>query len=258
MELTKANRKMVASLATAKGRRQQGLFDAEGTRCVLETLPLYECVTLIATAGWLEEYGDRLPGTVCDITTAKRCDLIEISSLSTPPDVIAVYRIPDIRFTPPVGTRLALALDRVQDPGNMGTIVRIASWMGINDIYCSRNTVDLYNPKVVQATMGALARVHVHYTDLPVLLEDAVKRHINVYGTFLDGENIYDSELSDGGLIVMGNEGNGISDDVAEHVTHRLLIPSYPPDAPCVESLNVSVATAITVAEFRRRAIKKP
>ncbi len=254
MEMTKANRRLVASLATVKGRREHGLFVAEGTKCVLETIGLFDTIALLATAGWLESHTNVLTARPHDVTVVKRADIIGMSSMSTPPDVIAIYRIPPERTSRPHPDTLSLALDRVQDPGNLGTIIRIASWMGINDIYCSADTVDLYNPKVVQATMGAIARVNISYCDLPELLDQAVHDNIPVYGTFLDGTDIYDTQLTPGGIIVMGNEGNGISDTVAACIDRRLLIPSYPPGRPCVESLNVSMATAIVTAEFRRRS----
>jgi len=146
---------------------------------------------------------------------------------------------------------LCLALDEVQDPGNLGTIIRIADWFGIEHIFCSQGTADVYNPKVVQATMGALARVHVHYVNLSELIDSLPD--IPVYGTFLDGTNIYEQELSQTGIIVMGNEGNGISPEVRKVINRRLYIPNYPANRPTSESLNVAVATAITCAEFRRR-----
>ena len=161
-----------------------------------------------------------------------------------------MYEIPQYELE--VGTlsqQLVLALDTVQDPGNLGTIVRIADWYGIEHILCSPLCADLYNPKVVQATMGALARVEVHYVEL-----EETFRHISgpVYGTFLDGENIYGQELSSAGIIVMGNEGNGISPEIRKCVTHRLFLPSYPEGRTTSESLNVAVATAVVCAEFRR------
>ena len=139
----------------------------------------------------------------------------------------------------------------MQDPGNVGTIIRIADWFGIDTIYCSPDTADVYNPKVVQATMGSLAHVQVVYCDLPELLSQV---GCPVYGTLLDGEDIYAQPLSGHGIIVMGNEGNGISEAVRQHVTHRLLIPNYHRDGTTAESLNVAIATAITCAEFRRRS----
>ena len=144
---------------------------------------------------------------------------------------------------------LTLALDGVQDPGNLGTIVRLADWFGIRHIFCSFDSADIYNPKSTQATMGALARVDVHYVDLPLALRSV---EAPVYGTFLDGQDIYTQDLSAHGVIVMGNEGRGISKAVAELVSHRLFVPPYPAQRPTVESLNVAIATAIVCAEFRR------
>ena len=254
MEITKSYRKMVASLATAKGRRENGLFAAEGTKCVLDTINSFTPSAVLATASWIEEHGDRIKNRTL-LYEVKRADIIEMSSLSTPTDVIAVYQIPDDLPVDPVEGELYLALDRVQDPGNLGTIIRISSWMGIRRIYCSQETVDVYNPKVVQATMGALSQVKVEYCDLESRLADASLKGIPVYGTFLDGENIYASRLTPGGIIVMGNEGKGISSEVSRHVGHRLYIPPYPAGSEHIESLNVSVATAITVAEFRRQTL---
>lgn len=252
MELTRANRRMIASLATVKGRREHRLFVAEGTKCVLETLGAFRLEALYATGDWIERHQASLPEGISPVETS-RAYLVEMSSLSTPPDVMALYHIPVAKQAKPTADALSLALDRVQDPGNLGTIVRIASWMGITDIFCSPDTVDLYNPKTVQSTMGAIARVNVIYTPLATLLQEARREEVPVYGTFLDGENIYDTTLTSGGVIVMGNEGQGIGPEVEATVSHRLFIPSFPPGAPCVESLNVSVATAIATAEFRRR-----
>ena len=148
---------------------------------------------------------------------------------------------------------LVLALDDVPDPGNMGTIVRLADWFGIRDIVCSEATADCFNPKVVQATMGAIPRVRVHYLPLSGLLEKALSDGIPVYGTFLDGDDIYGAELSADGILVMGNEGKGIGPDVEKCVSRRLYIPSYPGGTATSESLNVAVATAVACAEFRRR-----
>ena len=147
-------------------------------------------------------------------------------------------------------SQLALALDSVQDPGNLGTIIRIADWFGISTIYCSEDTADVYNPKVVQATMGSLAHINIVYCDLVELLQ-----HYDgpIYGTLLDGQDIYQQELSQKGIIVMGNEGNGISQRVRPLITHRLLIPNFNKNSETAESLNVAIATAITCSEFRRR-----
>ena len=145
-------------------------------------------------------------------------------------------------------------MDSIQDPGNLGTIIRTCDWFGVRDIYCSRDTADCFNAKVVQATMGALARVQVHYVDLVPFLTRA-RETMPVYGTLLNGRNMYEQgAIADKsrGVIVMGNEGNGISEAVRPLITHPLLIPSFPAGVATSESLNVSIATAITLAEFRR------
>ena len=138
------------------------------------------------------------------------------------------------------------------DPGNLGTIIRIADWFGIEHIFASPDTADAFAPKVVQATMGAIARIHIHYLPLPHLLQ-SLPPEVSVYGTFLNGDNIYDKDIKPHGIIVMGNEGKGISAEVSRSITHRLFIPHYPADRPTSESLTVAVATAIICAEFRRR-----
>lgn len=248
-------RKQVRQLAQAKHRRELGLFCAEGTKCVLDTLGAFSVDTLIATRAWLDAH----PDTGVDdgrIALATAADLERMTSLTTAPQVIAVYKIPDNK--PDISAlagKLTVALDRVQDPGNLGTIMRVCDWMGVRTILASNDTVDLYNPKVVQATMGSISRVKVYYTHLPATLLELRSAGMPVYGTFLDGKDIYTTPLTAEGVIVMGNEGNGVSDAVAAAVTHRLYIPPYPPQSVTAESLNVSMATAITLAEFRRRII---
>lgn len=255
MELSASLRKTVRDLVSARHRRESGLFVAEGTKCVLETLAAFKCRYLFATAAWIEQHQAGLPSGITDIITVKQTDIERMSQLKTPQPVIAVYEIPEPDMPDITGGDLILALDCVQDPGNLGTIIRVADWFGITDILASADTVDCFNPKVVQATMGAIGRVRVSYVDLPAALTEAGKHGVHIYGTFLDGENIYATPLSPGGIIVMGNEGNGISQAVAATVDRRLLIPPYPGDRETVESLNVSMATAVTVAEFRRRVL---
>ena len=173
--------------------------------------------------------------------------------LKTPQQVLAVFRQPEyVLNTSILRDSLCLALDDVQDPGNLGTIIRLADWFGIEHIICSSNTVDIYNPKTVQATMGGIARVKTYYTPLPDLIRSL--GDIPVYGTFLDGKNIYGQPLSRNGLIVMGNEGNGISKEVEALINQKLYIPNYPQERETSESLNVAIATAIVCAEFRRQA----
>jgi TrmH family RNA methyltransferase len=153
--------------------------------------------------------------------------------------------------------KLSLALEDIQDPGNLGTIIRIADWFGIKNIICSNNTVDVYNPKVIQSTMGAIARVNVTYTNLHNFLESAVKNKIPVYGTFMSGKNLFTEEFETSGIIVLGNEGKGLSDEIEEIVTDKVNIPSYPQEDDTSESLNVAMAASIVCAEFRRRIICK-
>ncbi len=252
--VTAAVRKLVASLGQAKYRRETGLFVAEGTKCVLDTFGHFDCVYLIATENWIKTHAGEIASVTP--TEANRADMERMTHLSTAPDVIAVYRIPEHSVSPQqLCGKLSLALDRIQDPGNLGTIIRLADWFGIHDIVCSPDTVDLYNPKVVQATMGAIARVRVSYAPLPQLLTAMRDTGEHIYGTFLDGTDIYAEHLSSHGIIVMGNEGSGISDAVAATVDRRLLIPSYPAGVTTIESLNVAIATAITVAEFRRQSL---
>lgn len=246
--LTNNIRKTYASLATAKGRRGAGMFMAQGTKCVLDTLPHFAVEALLSTAKWAETHP-----TVGNVDIVKQIDLDRITSLSAPPQVIAIYRIPDSPEVPAAGyfsENLALALDCVQDPGNLGTILRVCDWMGVDTVLASSDTADVWQPKVVQSTMGAISRVHVCYCNLATVLQQV---DAPVYGTFLDGDDIYNANLHDCGIVVMGNEGRGISPEVASAVSSRLLIPSYPAGRPTSESLNVAVATAITLSEFRRR-----
>lgn len=253
MELTNALCKTIQSLETIKGRRQTSLFMAEGTKCVLELLTAFELKYLIATRQWLDD-NNNINVNNDKIIEAGRRDIKKISQLITPRDVIAIFKIPSVSKIPDdLRSDLVLALDRVQDPGNLGTIIRIADWFGVHNIIASFDSVDCFNPKVVQATMGAIGRVKVHYVDSLSETLKSLSAFMPIYGTFLDGENIYKSSLSSNGVIVMGNEGAGISEEVGRVITSRLLIPPYPHDSETVESLNVSMATAITVAEFRRR-----
>lgn len=177
--------------------------------------------------------------------------LEKISSLTTPQDVIAVVKIPQWIKTqtaiPPQS--FALALDGVQDPGNLGTIIRTADWFGIKNIICSEDTVDAYNPKVVQATMGSLARVNMQYVNLMDFIK---QNNLPVFGALLAGNNIYNTDFGDNGLIVMGNEGNGIRPDIEALIQHRITIPQ----AGKTESLNVAIATAIFCSEISRKTLK--
>ena len=239
--ISAAEIKFVKSLSQKKYRDSSGLFVAEGEKLVSEALASSFKVENVYRK---EEIGEDKMG--------------RISSLSSPSPVLATIHIPeDLSDGKLPGKGLFLALDSIRDPGNLGTILRIADWFGIDAVYASADTVDVFNPKVVQATMGAIFRVKFHYADIPELCKNAVSMGGRLYGTFLDGENMYGKALDCGktgpSVIVIGNEANGISARVASLVTERLYIPPYPQDSPGSESLNAAIATAITVAEFRRR-----
>ena len=252
--LTTAIRKTVAALDKAKTRRETGVFKAEGTKCVLDTADAFGIVVVYATAAWIDEHARQLPPQAQRaLQKVTHADLERMTSLSTPPEVIALYRLPDADLRPAEGDeRLVLALDAIQDPGNMGTIIRTADWFGIRRILCSADTADCFAPKVVQATMGAIGRVSVEYVpDLALCLQDYASKGMAVYGTFLNGDNLYAADLRAGGVIVIGNEGHGISPEVEKKVTHRITIPNF--GACKGESLNAAIAAAITVSEFQRQ-----
>jgi TrmH family RNA methyltransferase len=264
LSVSKAQIKWVRSLQQKKFRDELGLFVAEGDKCVEELQKGFEQVALFREG-----------------ENATRTEIEQMSGLQTPQGTIGVFRKgrrDDVQFTihnaqcTKGQCNLILALDGVQNPGNLGTIIRTCDWFGVHEIICSRDTADVYNPKVVQATMGALVRVRVHYVDnLAKELKAVSSQHLDVriYGTLLDGKNMYEvlrdkvqctkdevqCTKEEGGctnVIVMGNEGNGISEEVRRLVTHPIRIPSYPENAETSESLNVSIATAIVLAEFRK------
>lgn len=239
--ISKNQIKWIRQLEQKKFRHRNGLFVAEGPKVVGDLMRKYQPHTVFATSDW---------EGIADISVSDD-ELRKISFLQHPQQVLAVFLIPAVSSTIDV-TQLYLALDGIQDPGNLGTIIRIADWFGIRKIFCSQDTVDAYNPKVVQATMGSIAHVEVVYTNLAELLT-SLPADFPVYGTLLDGENLYSQQLSSAGLIIMGNEGNGISQPIRRFVNHRLLIPQYS-EGDTAESLNVAIATAITCAEFRRRS----
>lgn len=240
--------KRVRSLSDKKFRDRYGLFCVEGEKMVDEAL---RSGFDVETVYRKDEIGEEQMG--------------RISSLSSPSPVLAVVRKPqdinlssDAALSDTLGqSGLYLALDSIRDPGNLGTILRVADWFGIDAVFAAPDTVDVFNPKVVQATMGAIFRVKFHYAEIPALCRAAVSAGGNVYGTFLDGSDMYEKQLNPGkdspSVIVIGNESNGISDEVSGLVSDRLYIPPYPKNDTGSESLNAAVATAITVAEFRRR-----
>ncbi len=252
MILSKNKIKLINSLGHKKYRDELGLFVAEGSKSVLEMIQYFDCEILCATRHWLDEHSTVKGNEMIGVTEE---ELKKISFLKTPQKVLAVFKKTDAGYNSiELKKELSLALDNIQDPGNLGTIIRIADWFVIGHIFCSETTADVFNPKTVQATMGALGRVQVHYVDLQLFIEK-ISKDVPVFGTFLDGNNIYREHLPGNGVIIMGNEGNGISEKLAKFIPHKLLIPNFPAGSKTSESLNVAVATAIVCSEFRRKNI---
>ncbi len=247
--LSKNKAAFIQSLALKKFRDEHQCFVAEGTRLISDIHHNFRCRMIVATQKWVDEHP--LPMGQEQIITDEKT-FQRVSRQKQPQGILAVYEMRKTNFDAKVvDTELVMALDNIQDPGNMGTLLRVADWFGIRQVVCSHGTADVYNPKTVQATMGALARVDVHYLDLPQFLQTLT--NTPVYGTFLDGESIYESPLSTNGIIIMGNEGNGIAPEIEKLVTSKLLIPSFPKNEATSESLNVGVAAAVICSEFRRR-----
>lgn len=251
--LSKNQIKFIKSLKDKTCRVENSLFVAEGSKLVGDLIRQnYPIEKVYCTDKFIASMSNFLDNVPFERVTSDQLE--RTTQLKSVPDVIAMCRIPKIEFDfPSIFQHLCLALDRIQDPGNLGTIIRLADWFGIQHIFCSQDTVDLYNPKTVQATMGAFARVNVHYVDLINLLQTAKKHDVVIYGTFLEGENLYKSQLSPKGIIVMGNEGGGISKPVEELISQKITIPPYPIGETKTESLNVAIATSIICAEFRRQ-----
>lgn len=257
--LTKNIIKEIRSLEQRKSRLEQGAWLAEGNKMVgdlLQTTDLrFRCLRLIATPDWWQQH-PQFKNAAAECYEVSRQEMDRVSLLHAPQDVIGVFSLPSTseRCPKPDAKCLSIFLDEVQDPGNVGTIIRTADWFGIRDIYCAPGTADCFSPKVVQATMSALARVRVHYfksnDDKVQWLRECDS--MNIYGTFLEGENIYRTALTPNGILVMGNEGRGISAEVAALVNKKILIPAGAPDGQHVESLNVGIATAICLSEFAR------
>lgn len=245
--MTKAEIQFVRSLADKRVRDSEGLFIAEGDKLVEEIIASGLNIRSLYTT----HKDSELRGA----TIVERSEMERISQLKSANTTLAVVEQPRYKLDErALKDGLVLALDGVQNPGNMGTIIRLADWFGVKDVLCSMECADCYNPKVVQATMGAILRVRVHYVDnLASLLNRLNNSGMPIYGTLLDGENIYSKQLTSNGVIVMGNEGRGLSDDCRAAVSDRLFIPPYPIDTPTSESLNVAMATGIVLAEFRRR-----
>lgn len=253
--ITRREVRMILSLQKRKAREESSLFVIEGDKLVREYIMAGNRVILLAgKPEWIDGEPEAVTSGADQIVTVSYDELRRISSLRTPHNVLAVAPMTGRRWSDDlIPGRLTLALECVQDPGNLGTIIRIAAWFGIGNIICSPDSVDFYNPKVIQATMGAFMHVTVWYRPLETLLEKAVGEGISVYGATTGGNNIYESTLGREGIILLGNESRGISGHLLKHVTEKIAIPGPGRPLAGLESLNVSMASAIICSEFARR-----
>ena len=242
--ITKHQIKLIKSLVLKKNRQQLGLFTVEGIKGINEFLNSDFELENLFTSKLIFDVPNNL------LTEISEIELKKITSLKNPNTALAIFKIPEA--IAPKEEGLIIALDDVRDPGNLGTIIRLCDWYGVNNLICSTSTVDCYNSKVVQATMGSLTRVNVVYLDLKDYLES---NKLDAFGTFMDGENIYSTNLPSKGVVILGNEANGISEIIRSKVSRQLTIPQFG-DNQSTESLNVANATAIILSEFRRRTIE--
>ncbi len=256
--LSKNKIKLIRSLEYKKFREKENLFLIEGEKLIEELLLSGLTIqSIFATDAWIDKNAQALNKFKNKIEHATLQEIERISLLKSPSPVVGLAEIPStVLNKDDLKNKLSLVLDSVKDPGNLGTIIRIADWFGIENIICSEESVDVYNPKVVQSTMGAIFRVKTHYMPLEelFLLNNDLK--LPVYGTLLDGDNMYSKKLSQSGLIIMGNESKGINPIYQPFITDKLFIPFYPEGQKRSESLNVGIATAIVCAEFRRQATR--
>lgn len=254
--LTKNTIKFIKSLTAKKFREIHGSFIAEGPKIIsdIASSPL-KIEKLFATRHWLDEHlslTENIEEVIC--VTAK--ELSAISQLTTPNNTLAVVKMPETTFSQDIAAQsLVITLDDIRDPGNLGTIIRIADWFGYKHILCSETSVDAYNPKCVQATMGSIARVHIYYENLQQILRQGAAT-ANIFGTFLSGDPVFNASLENKGFLIIGNEANGITPEIEKLVKKRLFIPSGNDSGSHAESLNASAATAIICAEFFRRSYK--
>lgn len=256
--LSKSQIKHVSSLKVKKYRELHGEFIAEGSKLVMELLSSnYNSIALFALKEWLNE--NKLPtGCYTEVFEVTDSEMARITTLSTPSPCLLTLKTHNVPFDTAIAKKeLVLMLDDIKDPGNLGTIIRTADWFGFKNIVCSLNTVDLYNPKTIQSTMGSIARVNISYQPLNEIL-DKLDKKVAIYGSLLDGESIINKKLNTNGIIVIGNESKGISEKIRSYITEKIFIPGYQTDAALdkPESLNASIASAIICYEFRRSSIK--
>ncbi|MGC8824001.1 MAG: RNA methyltransferase [Bacteroidales bacterium] len=251
--LSQSECKQLASLKIKKYRTQHQLFMVEGEKLLEEALISDIPVkAIVALEEWWQKHPLKIDGVSC--LTASPQQLKYLSQMVTPPPVITVVHIPHRPFgIKDLQHKITIALENIQDPGNLGTIIRLADWFGIEHVVCSSDSVEAYNPKVIQSSMGSIFRVKVHYADLKLFIKEAISLHIPVLGTFLDGKNVYNEQLPNIGILVMGNESRGISAELAALIDRKITIVSTNASQRRAESLNVAVAAAIVCAEWHRR-----
>ncbi|MBN2818627.1 MAG: RNA methyltransferase [Bacteroidales bacterium] len=254
--ISKSKVKQLTSLAIKKYRNKEGLFLVEGDKMVLELSKSPISITELFVTVEFEKSCKEHNLHAETVTIINKEELKKISQLKTPQNSLAVCSIPKPKVLPlALEEDLTIYLDGIQDPGNLGTILRICDWFGIRNIFCSEETVDPFNPKVIQASMGSFARVAVTECDFISLKTIARRSDAIIYGTFMEGANVFTQNLSNKSVLVMGNEGNGISEEIAHFVDQKISIPNFSSNIQKAESLNVSVATAILCAEFKRRTL---
>jgi len=256
--LTKAEARVAASLQEKKARDRLGLYVAEGDKLVREALALgCDVETVYAVAEWIRDTSSLLeafPGAIVEVSAD---ELRRLSAQKTPNGALALIRQPCPSFDwRTLGADLVLVLDAVRDPGNLGSLLRIAAWFGIADVVASPDSADAFQPKVVQASMGALFHVRVHSLEVVPFLVEARDRGLSIYGAVLQGDSIYEADLERCGLILFGNESSGLSEELLRFVSHRLVIPAWRESGPGRDSLNVAMAAAVVCSEFRRRALR--
>ncbi len=249
----------IISLQKKKVREEEKLFVIEGDKLVREFLEAgVPARVLVGKPEFINSLTEAHRENIKEIVTADYDELKRISTLKTPHNAVAVIEKPDIIMDQKkLFTKLTVALDCIQDPGNLGTIIRAAAWFGIKNIFCSKNSVDVYNPKVIQSSMGAILHVNVFYTDILSLMESASVNGSNIYGALIKGKSIYKSDLSDRGIILLGNESKGISGELLPFITHKIMIPGINKKSPGIDSLNVSMAATVIFSEFTRRRSQK-
>ena len=251
--LSKQVTKIIQNLEKKKFREKYQIFKVEGEKLVDELLrSSFKIHSIFAYTNWIEKNQKRLHGLkVEEVDTHEMSQLSNFQSL---PEVIALVHIPTSDYQKSkIQEELSIVLNGIQDPGNLGTILRVADWFGIHHVFCDSDCAGVYNSKCVQASMGAIFRVKTYYPDLPALFQEMQQPDFPIYGTFLDGQNIYTTPLHTKGFIIMGNEGKGISTTIEPFINHKLTIPSFAQNEYATESLNVGVATGIILSEFKRR-----